>query len=42
MEKLDLEEVNKEMATNETAQSSASETDPLENAPESGDAAVDA
>ena len=42
LEKLDLEEVDKEMATDDAAQSSAVETNAPENAPESGDAAVDA
>ena len=42
LEKLDLEEVDKEMAADEAAQSSAAEIDPPENAPEFGDAAVDA
>ena len=42
LEKLDLEEVNREMAADEAAQSSAAETDTPENAPESGSAAADA
>ena len=42
LEKLYLEEVDKEMATNEAAQSSAVETNALENTPESGNAATDA
>ena len=42
MEKLDLEEVDKEMATNKAAQSSVAETDAPENAPETGGAAADA
>ena len=42
LEKLDLEEVDKEMAVDEAIQSSAAETNALENAPESGGAAADA
>ena len=42
LEKLDLEEVDKEMATDEATQSSVAETDAPENAPESGDATADA
>ena len=42
LEKLDLKEVDKEMAVDEAAQSSAAEIDAPENAPESGDAAADA
>ena len=42
LEKLDLEEVDKEMAADKAVQSSAAETDALENAPETGGAAVDA
>ena len=42
LEKLNLEEVDKEMAADETAQSSAAETDALENAPEFGGATADA
>ena len=42
LEKLNLEEVDKEMATDEAAQSSATETDAPENASESSDAVVDA
>ena len=42
MEKLNLEEVDKEMAADEAAQSSAAETDTPENAPESGSVAADA
>ena len=42
LEKLDLEEVDKEMATNKAAQSSVAETDAPENAPETGGAAADA
>ena len=41
LEKLDLEEVGKEMAADEAAQSSVAETDAPENAPESGGAAAD-
>ena len=41
LEKLDLKEVDKEMAVDEAAQSSAAEIDAPENAPESGDAAAD-
>ena len=42
LEKLDLEEVDKEMAADEAIQSSAAETGAIENAPESGGAAADA
>ena len=42
LEKLDVEEVDKEMAADEAAQSSTAETDPPENALEIGGAAVDA
>ena len=42
MEKLNLEEVDKEMAADEADQSSVAETDALENAPESGGAAANA
>ena len=42
LEKLDLKEVNKEMAANEAAQSSTAETDAFENALETGGAAADA
>ena len=42
LEKFDLEEVDKEMAANEAAQSFAAETDDPENALESGGAAADA
>ena len=42
LEKLNLEEVDKEMAADEAAQSSATETDPPENALETGGAAADA
>ena len=42
LEKLDLEEVNKEMAADEATQSSAAETDAFENAPETGGAAANA
>ena len=42
LEKLNLEEVDKEMATDKAAQSSAAETDAPENALESGGAATDA
>ena len=42
LEKLDLEEVDKEMTTNEAAKSSTTETDALENAPDTDGAAVDA
>ena len=42
LEKLDLKEVNREMATNEAAQSSAAETDAPKNAPETDGAAADA
>ena len=42
LEKLDLEEVDKEMAADEAVQSFAVETDAPENAPESGGAAADA
>ena len=42
LEKLNLEEVDKEMAADEATQSSAAETDALENALESGGTAADA
>ena len=42
LEKLGLEEVDREMVTDEAAQSSAAETDAPENAPESGGATADA
>ena len=42
LEKLNLEEVDKEMAADEAAQSSAVETDALENAPETDSAMADA
>ena len=42
LEKLNLEEVDKEMAIDEAAQSSVAETDAPENAPESSGAAADA
>ena len=42
LEKLNLEEVDKEMAVDEAAQSSVAETDAPENAPEFGGAAADA
>ena len=42
LEKLDLEEVDKEMAADEAAQSFSVETDAPENALESGGAATDA
>ena len=42
LEKLDQEEVDKEMAADEAAQSSAVETDAPENAPKSGGAAANA
>ena len=42
LEKLDVEEVDKEMAVDEAAQSSTTETDALENAPDTGGAAADA
>ena len=42
LEKLNLEEVDKEMAADEAAQSSAAKTDAPENAPESGSAAANA
>ena len=42
LEKLNLEEVDKEMAADEADQSSVAETDALENAPESGGAAANA
>ena len=41
LEKLDLKEVDKEMAVDEAAQSSAAEIDAPENAPEFGGAVVD-
>ena len=41
-EKLDLEEVNKEMAVDKAAQSSAIEIDALENAPATNGIAADA
>ena len=42
LEKLDLEEVNKEMAADEAAQSSTVETDAPENALKTDGAAADA
>ena len=42
LEKLDLEEVDKEMAVDEATQSSAAKTDAPENAPEIDGAAADA
>ena len=42
LEKLDLEEVDKEMAADKAAQSSVAETDAPENAPEIGGAIADA
>ena len=42
LEKLNLEEVDKEMAADKAAQSSVAETNALENAPETDGAAVDA
>ena len=42
LEKLDLEEVDKEMDTDEAAQSSATETDAPENAPDTDGTAADA
>ena len=42
MEKLDLEEVDKEMAADEVVQSSAAEIDAPENAPEISSVATDA
>ena len=42
LEKLDLEEVDKEMAADKAVQSFAAETDAPENDPESGGAAADA
>ena len=42
LEKLNFEEVDKEMAVDEAAQSSVAETDAPENAPEFGGAAADA
>ena len=42
LEKLDLEDIDKEMAADKTAQSSAVETDAPENAPESDSAVADA
>ena len=42
LEKLDLEEVDKEMAADEAVQSSTAETDAPKNAFESGGAAADA
>ena len=42
LEKLDLEEVDKEMAADKAAQSSVTETDAPENAPEIGGAIADA
>ena len=42
MEKLDLEEVDKEMAADEAAQSSTAETDAPENAPKTSGAAANA
>ena len=41
LEKLDLEEVDKEMTTNEDAKSSTTETDALENAPDTDGVAAD-
>ena len=41
LEKLDLEEVDKEMTTNEAAKSSTTETDALENAPDTDGVAAD-
>ena len=41
LEKLDLEEFDKEMAAHEAAQSSVAEIDALENAPETDSAAAD-
>ena len=41
MEKLDLEEVDKEMTADEAAQSSTAETDALENAPKTDSATTD-
>ena len=41
LEKLDLEEVDKEMAADKAAQSSVTETDAPENAPEIGGAIAD-
>ena len=42
LEKLDLEEVDKEMVADEAARSSTTETDAPENAPKSGGAVADA
>ena len=42
LEKLDLEEVDKEMAADKAVQSSSTKTDAPENAPETGSAATDA
>ena len=42
LENVDLKEVDKEMATDEAAQSSTTETDAPENAPETDGAAADA
>ena len=41
LEKLDLEEVDKEMTTNEAAKSSTTETDALENAPDTDGVVAD-
>ena len=41
LEKFDLEEVDKEMTTNEAAKSSTTETDALENAPDTDGVAAD-
>ena len=42
LEKLDLEEVDKEMAADKAVQSSSTKTDAPENAPETSSAATDA
>ena len=42
LEKLDLKEVDKEMAADKAVQSSSTKTDAPENAPETGSAATDA
>ena len=42
LEKLNLEEVDKEMAADKAAQSSVAQTNPPENAPETGGTAADA
>ena len=42
LEKLDLKEVDKEMAADEVAQSSTTETNAPENAPDTNGAAADA